>query len=143
MVDKIGNMARDAAGYVVPGSPALIAFDALKWITTIVIASLGISGVLSGIGVGATMIGLTGLSVLTNRFENDDAKKWGKSRIISQLVYSILFGTLAITGVLSAATVGWIMLIPTLTLAGCLASYAPYVGCGVLLAKTGVLDGSK
>jgi hypothetical protein len=125
-----------------PGSPGTAVLTVLEKIASIVVASLGIAGVLSGAALGGTLIGLTVYKLLVNRLEPADlprgpksGKRHGISYIVTMLAVATLFGVLTITNVMSTSTLGWLMLAPTLTCVGSGVYCSPCITGGVMLAK--------
>lgn len=146
MANCIRKVADETVGavtnWILPGSPGTAVLTLLEKIASIVIASLGIAGVLSGVSLGSTLIGLTVFKLLVNRLEPPDVpvtpnsgKRHGLSYIITMLAIATLFGVLTITNVMSASTLGWLMLAPSLCCVGTAVYCSPCIAGGALLAR--------
>lgn len=134
---RLQEIGSDIGQSIVPQAIPVRVLAILQEIAVIVIGSLAVSGVLGGIATGATVIGFSLFEIAVNRIGEEPNKKWGKCRIINNLGWAAILGTLAMTGVITPALTGWIMLGKVVVLGACLVSCAPYLCCGFALSRNG------
>jgi hypothetical protein len=104
----------------------------LQFVTVLVMGILGITGTISPVVFGATMLGAAGIC-FTALVIIDKEDKTGKYILIGQLAFYALFGGLTVGGVLPPSVTGWVIIGSTVGLLSLLSAVS-YGGFGKMEA---------